>query len=912
MRGRSAFMALFLSVALAATLFSGILQGADAVGASILEKALEATDIDIVSSAEDRNLTRTSLSEVEEAIGNLEHIAGVEHLIRSVEQEARAGIEVVVEGLNDSLPFTIVSIAGDSSLVGGITGVDRLEPGKIYVDVGSVNATLFGEGDRVTLKVPTYFLGGDIMDIKDRFLDVEVAGLVEVDDRLYSIAMGRYGLFLRTLLVGSGEAGTREPHRLMFMCEETFLGWMNSIYAERRRHTRVLIAETVIRLDRGGLLNSWDIEGSRRQVNLVFGRVNSIGARFGYVPVNYLGNLLETIELFSSRMRTGTMLVAAPVFFTAWYLGSTVSEISLGLRRREMGLLFTRGMTHRQVLYIFLFESLLVSLLAGALGIVLGALVIALAMPGMGALQVFRSVSPLTVAVSFVFSSSLATVATYWPAKRAVSLNIVDALREYRFEEEEEGAGSWQEPVVALSLGAYRVVMLVLGLTVEQFRPETSNFVVFILYSTWWGVDFILTYIAPVLFFWGATKLFIQHLPWFHGFIDGLARLVVGDVAQFSTLSVRRNPKRTAASAFMVALILGYGVSVIGAIASTDDYTERFTRLTVGADASVWIFGRGDLEAINEKIEGLNGVAATTIETWFEAYSALGLIPVRIIDPAEWGEIAYIESGWLGEVRAIGAMGESKYNAIMESGAARIAGITVGSDMLIKVGDKIHTFAIAGLFGREPGQGWGIQDPTLYIPNTYEINEKYYKLSRILVKFEEGADAEGFEDEVKALDPNVEGVDVAETIVRRASENVFLAGPKRVEELGVYFATLVSSLGVVLVVSTALRSRFKELTVMAIRGFSDRQLAATLLVENMGMTLFSIALGLGVGLVMLRGENVVYNTVYSSVLLRRLVFPPSALVALVTVVGLLVLSTVAPILLAVRHASRSPVWRMEE
>jgi hypothetical protein len=48
---------------------------------------------------------------------------------------------------------------------------------------------------------------------------------------------------------------------------------------------------------------------------------------------------------------------------------------------------------------------------------------------------------------------------------------------------------------------------------------------------------------------------------------------------------------------------------------------------------------------------------------------------------------------------------------------------------------------------------------------------------------------------------------------------------------------------------------------MTIRVFSDGQFAAILLVENMGMTLFSIALGLGVCLVMLRGENVVYNAV---------------------------------------------------
>lgn len=907
-RGRYAFLAFFLSVAVAATLFSGILQGADAVGASMLSEALEATDIDMVSSAEDRNLTRTSLAEVEGAIGALEHVSMVEHLIRSVELVGGAGIEVIVEGQNGSIPFTIVSIAPDSRLVGGIAGVERLEEGVVYVDVGSVNSTIFHSGDPLTLKVPTYLVGGNILDIQNRYLDIRVGGVVEVDDRLYSIAMGRYGLFLRALLIGSGQIVRREPHNLMFMSEETFLGWMRAIYAEHRRHARVLVAETVISLDRAALLNAWDIQGSRRQAQLVFEKVNSLGARFGYVPLNYLGDLLEVVDVFSSRMKTGTMLVAAPVFFTAWYLGSTVSDISLGLRRREIGLLFTRGLTQRQVLYSLLIEALLVSLLSGAIGVLLGASITSLVLPGMVVAHVFGSASPLTVGVSFAFSCSIALMAIYWPAKRAIGLSIVDALREHRGEE--EVSGSWHEPALALSLGAYRVVMLVLGLTVEQFRPETSNLIVFVLYSTWWGVDYILTYIAPILFFWGATTLFIQHQPWFHVFLDRLARLVVGDAAQPSTLSVRRNPRRTAAAAFMAALILGYSVSVIGAISSTDDYTERFTRLTVGADASVWLFKTKGADGLADEIRGIEGVESATTEAWFEAESSLGVIPVRIIDPDEWSRVAYIESDWIQETGVFETMAEEKTNAIVERGAARTLGATVGSKVLIKLGEVVHTFTVVGLFGREPGPGWTTQDPTLYIPKAYEISEEDVSLTRILVKLKRDADASVIEDRVRDLDPNIEGVDFAESLVEGAMANVFLAGPRRVEEMGVYFAVLVSSMGVVVIIWTALMSRSKEITVMAIRGFSFRQLSAALVVENLGTILFSMALGLGVGMVMLRGENVVYNAAYSSVLMRRIVFPPLAQSTLVVVVGMLILSTIVPILLSVRHASQKPTWRI--
>jgi hypothetical protein len=83
-------------------------------------------------------------------------------------------------------------------------------------------------------------------------------------------------------------------------------------------------------------------------------------------------------------------------------------------------------------------------------------------------------------------------------------------------------------------------------------------------------------------------------------------------------------------------------------------------------------------------------------------------------------------------------------------------------------------------------------------------------------------------------------------------------------------------------------------------------------VENMGLVLFSIALGLGVGAVMLGGETSILNATTPSVIARHLVFPPSAQLTLAAVVGFIIACTVAPILLAVRHTSSNPVLRAHE
>ena len=65
-------------------------------------------------------------------------------------------------------------------------------------------------------------------------------------------------------------------------------------------------------------------------------------------------------------------IVSIPVFFVAWYLGSTVSDVSFNIRRREIGLLSTKGLSSGQIQRMFLTEALVIGLIGGALGVVGG------------------------------------------------------------------------------------------------------------------------------------------------------------------------------------------------------------------------------------------------------------------------------------------------------------------------------------------------------------------------------------------------------------------------------------------------------------------------------------------------------------------------------------------------------------
>jgi putative ABC transport system permease protein len=121
--------------------------------------------------------------------------------------------------------------------------------------------------------------------------------------------------------------------------------------------------------------------------------------------------------------------VASAVFFTMLLVTANTMAQSVRERSAEIGVLKTLGFSDSSILYLVLGESVLITLLGGAVGLGLAALVVSM----MGsALNQYLSgffLSPQALIFGVSLTLVLGLVSGAMPAVRALRLRIVDALR---------------------------------------------------------------------------------------------------------------------------------------------------------------------------------------------------------------------------------------------------------------------------------------------------------------------------------------------------------------------------------------------------------------------------------------------------------------------------------------------------
>lgn len=119
-------------------------------------------------------------------------------------------------------------------------------------------------------------------------------------------------------------------------------------------------------------------------------------------------------------------LIAAISLLTGGVVVANIMLISVNERRKEIGLRKAVGAKRKDIMLQFLYEATAVTLTGGVIGIVLGAI-------GAGILetvtQMPTAISWEIVALGIVFSSLVGVVAGLQPAKRAASLQPIEAMR---------------------------------------------------------------------------------------------------------------------------------------------------------------------------------------------------------------------------------------------------------------------------------------------------------------------------------------------------------------------------------------------------------------------------------------------------------------------------------------------------
>ncbi len=918
------FAALALGMTLAATFFGGLNVAADTVGKQALGAQLVNTPVDINLYAGYAGIGYYSgglfpASAYQNVTNALDQISGVSAAESLASVNSNNGSYPVLKAIDDSsVLYSHLTL---------VAGRKALRANETLINADSYQADQFPINSLVRYSLSAYSNGSRTTSYN---VTLRVVGTVSLDTVAdYTLQVGGFYQCGPGICTPPPTPSGQQQSIFITSWQQTFipiLKWIYSRYQSQpvKYYFYNGISPWVdVYLDRNSLISPFSVENSISQIQQVEARISTTASEYGFqMQDNLLGQLKNfSQEIFSLRLEFA--IVSIPVFFLAWYVGRTVSQSSFNLRRKEIGLLMTRGFTRGQLFNQFLSEGLLIGIIAGISGVLLAYGLNPIFIWALGGSSGGGSfLTADTVIVTVLFAVILTFFSIFSPARQASTMDPAQALKEYVYlEDVRSGRKRWA--IAAFSLGLYQLILLFLGINYQNIGNSIfgANFFLAIILLVAAILSFVLTYIGPFLFLYGAAQLSTGLAQRFHRGFARLSRRIIGDVSVLASRSVFRNPRRVAALVFIVALIVGYSVWVIGDLASQQDYNYRQAELQNLSDVHLsGINSIANATRIASNLATWSNITGATPETDFTASTPFGGLQLKAIDPATWRQGAYYESSWFtGDVNGLFSyMQSDNQTIVIDQGLASYYSISLGTRFAITysltsaTGNSTSGSAnvtVIGFFGpdysRNSGQfnyfqpeGWSFVPLQLLNHNVSKIQGASFVLARAAPSTTLTQLAQSIQREYPALSVTTPQFSIG------GVGGIINAGSQNVLRLGTAFAGLASSIGVGTVAYTGYREREKEITMVAVRGLSYRQLLGLLITEFLPLVLFSLILGSLVGLAIVwgdaQGQNSLNQGYLALLAARRVVFPVWALVNIFAIVGLLVGGVLLPAILAAR------------
>ncbi len=907
------FAATLVGVLIASTLFASSNVGANAILSEMMNETLEDVPVDMIYRFPTWYglLANTSqLYNLRQIIESVPNVVRTENIVAHRNSSTMNSGEIYTFGIqaNSSFYDRITILDGDTSLSANET----------YIVVDSASIENYPIGSNYTIQYEI------VLEYPDPELlvnvSLQVVGHILIDEhteRSLIEPMG-YGYNFYADLIWRYTSCFIVDH------EQTMLPLLDSAEALNNSHRCTLEPKTYIYLDRAALINPYDIQGSLQSINQLGYQIsNALPDEYGdpWSLRNYLADALNLFVGLSEVHRMTFLQVSMPVFFVAFYMGITLNDVTFSRRRREVGLLLTKGFTRSQITSMFIIESVLIGFVASGLALGLSFLVV----PFFLGIGTYTLLNPGllgfdTIFLTFSFGIVLAAFSTYFPAKRAAQIPTAEAVREYTLAGEPVGYRkllTW----TLLILGAYKLAVWILGINVMEIMTGMmfTNPVFAILLGIWSVVDTLLGFWAPLFFFYGFSMVLIKGSDRFYRYAEGAIRRLLGSLGGLAAHNIRRRPGRTAAIVFIGALLVGYSVQTVGTLATSQDFTVRSVFAEVGADIKVSTRHPENVTYLLPLIRGIDGVRGAASLHDFYVSTAMGQIQAYAINVSEWREVAYFEPEWFSGVPApiaLDALASDNHSIILEYLRAENMGLKIGEELSIFPSSSAVSLTILGLFGPKPEQmsilpfwsEWLAEQTYSFVSLELliELWSNVTSTGNILISLESPQDNNAVIEALEAY-TDIISIESSVDILDEYNTSILLNSRDNMTRMGVLFAFILASVGTVVVIYLTLRERRTTTALMSARGTTYGQTVVMLMAESLTMICLALLVGLFVGFIVLYGvvQGGAGTSIIPQLVVPRFMPAPyviSVLLQIGAIIGLLLLFTLIPILIEARNA----------
>jgi ABC-type lipoprotein release transport system permease subunit len=675
----------------------------------------------------------------------------------------------------------------------------------------------------------------------------------------------------------------------------------------------------LIFIDRDQVIDYVNSEDTGEKLTFIRNRLKMRGSFYDVdIASMNLDRLLSQYYNWVDSSRFSIIGLSLPILFLGAYMGAIGFELNANRRRRQVGLLKSRGATPRQVLLILWIEVIITGLIAGIVGYILGVCVSGFFLPqmlgqsttGIGA-GPFRFDSS-SLFISIIFAIFLTFAAGFKHTRRIAKLQVIETLQKYA-ESTAKKEYSPRRDLIMIGLAAYSYVMIIV---ISFAGIPRQGFILMVIFALMTTLAIYLIPLTPLLLTFGLSRYIIQRHVGVFERISYIFKPLTKELHFLIPKNIRRNSRRVLSVSVLIVLALSLGIFITVTQAIEKQYLVNTYLYESGGDISV----RGDFSSdVGTNISLLDGVDAVVNFTdldFMEATLFGDWVDLRLVDfETYFTHVSNIDSFVVDGTPTILANPSNSESAIIISeGLAEMYGLQLGDSIyLLLINQSIST----GPPGNSPDDGIAV-DLTIeaivkYLPGIAQSGIRHGNLNEIYIDYN-SVDPEVYEsigynylvysrtgfnsseiaNQIEGLVGDSSNIVVYDEKVSSLEDKTNVNSALVILEMEYFFILIMVTVGLGVVMYTASVERETEMANIIVRGASSKQVAKVLLGESLTIVTFATIIGLITGILTSFSVNQLSNFGQELLIERPFIIPPSFFWLLViTLVSLLLITLIS-------------------